>query len=259
VLRGYRRYEDTSGREFDLLVFGDEADAVLKLPSVVDESDGESAIRAANAVAVFPTGFQRVPLYQAIVRKMRRLRLACAPGGESGEPELRKLCFSEDGAVPPPGEGVDRSEATEREQPIVVGGLHYDPLTARELNPNTVPDEDLLSGRRPPEGKVWFGVFLRVCNRGDKRRTASERLALVDALGNRLLPSTTLSDTNPFVYDPRAIEPEKCLPAEGSAADRTVDGALVLFAMSKQFRRNRPVALEVVADDGARKRVILDL
>jgi len=94
VLRGYRRYEDTSGREFDLLVFGDEADAVLKLPSVVDESDGESAIRAANAVAVFPTGFQRVPLYQAIVRKMRRLRLACAPGGESGEPELRS-CASQ--------------------------------------------------------------------------------------------------------------------------------------------------------------------
>jgi len=33
----------------------------------------------------------------------------------------------------------------------------------------------------------------------------------------------------------------------------------VLFAMSKQFRRNRPVALEVVAADGARKRVILEL
>lgn len=118
VLRGSRRYEDNSGREFDLLVFGDEADAVLKLPSVVDEGTGESAFRAANVVAVFPTGFQRVPLYQAVVRKMSRLRRACAPGGESGEPELRELCFSNDGGVPPPGEGVDRDEAAEREQPI---------------------------------------------------------------------------------------------------------------------------------------------
>jgi len=57
----------------------------------------------------------------------------------------------------------------------------------------------------------------------------------------------------------RVSDLQRALPAEGSAADRTVDGALVLFAMSKQFRRNRPVALEVVADDGARKRVILDL
>ncbi len=138
-------------------------------------------------------------------------------------------------------------------------GLHYDLLTARKLNPNIAPDEDLLSGRRPPEGKVWFGVFLRVCNRGDKRRTASGRLALVDAFGDRVRPSTALPDTNPFAYDPRAIEPEACLPAEGSAAERTVDGALVLFAVPEQFGRNRPLALEVTASGGARKRVILDL
>ncbi|MGI8729123.1 MAG: hypothetical protein ACR2LK_03905 [Solirubrobacteraceae bacterium] len=258
VLRDSARYEDQSGREFDLLVFGSEDDAVQNRPSVVDTDAGESAIRAANVVAVFPA-VKKVKINQAVARKMRRLRIACAPGGERGEPDLRELCFSDDGAVPPPGDGVDRSEAREREQPIVVGGLHYDPLTARRLNPRTAPDAELLSGRRPPAGKTWFAVFLRVCNRGDKRRTASKRLALVDAFGERVMPSTALPDTNPFAYEPRAIDPEDCLPADGSATERTTDGALVLFALKKEFENDRPVALEVTAADGSRERVILDL
>lgn len=159
----------------------------------------------------------------------------------------------EPGAVPPPGEGVDRDEAQDHEEPIVVGGLHYDPLLARRLNPNIAPDEALVSGRAPPEGKIWFGVFLRVCNRGDRTRTPSERLALVDAFGRRTRPSGVLAAENPFAYRPSALQAGDCLPRPGSIAERN-DGALVLFAVSPELLEDRPVALEV--DD---ERVVLDV
>ena len=242
------RYATQSGREFDVFSFGSRAAARSAARSVVD--DGESAIRAANVLAVFPTRYQSVDAYRAVAGAMRRLSVACEPGGEQGEPQLRRLCVTRAG-IPPPGEGVDRDEAQDEGEPVVVGGLHYDPLLARRLNPNIAPDKAMLSGRKPPEGKIWFGVFLRVCNRGERERTSSDRLALVDAFGARTRPSDALARDNLFAYRPMSLKPGECLPRPGSIAERT-DGALVLFAVEREFLQERPVALEV--DD---ERVIL--
>lgn len=162
--------------------------------------------------------------------------------------------------MPPQGEGVDRDEAEEAEDVIVVDGLRYDPLIARRLNPNIGPDSKMLSGRRPPAGRSWFGVFLRVCNEhGGKTRTPSGRLALVDAFGERREPYELPPD-NPFGYDPRAIEPERCLPRDGSVAEQVNGGALVLFAVSRAYLSNRPIALEVTGDGDTprRMRVVLE-
>jgi len=244
------RYATQSGREFDVFVFGSRAAARRAAPSVVD--DGESAVRAANVLAVFPTRYQSVDAYRAVAGAMRRLAVACDPDGEQGEPQLRRLCVTRAG-IPPPGEGVDRDEAQDEGEPVVVGGLHYDPLLARRLNPNIAPDKAMLSGRKPPEGKIWFGVFLRVCNRGERERTSSDRLALVGAFGARARPSVVLARDNLFAYRPRSLGPGECLPRPGSVAERT-DGALVLFAVEREFLQELPIALEV--DD---KRVILDV
>lgn len=251
ALRDAARYESQSGREFDLFVFAT-ADAARRATTlVVDPEDGESAVRAANVLAVFPQAFAEVDAYRAVARALRRLRVACDPGGE-GDAELREVCFGESKAVPPPGEGVDRDEAQDEEEPIVVDGLHYDPLIARRLNPRIAPDEELVSGRAPPAGKVWFGVFLRVCNRGEQARTSSEQIALVDAFGEQVEPYELPPD-NAFAYEPRSLAPGRCLPAKGSIAARR-DGALVLFAVAPDVLRDRPVALDV----GGR-RVVLDL
>lgn len=85
-----------------------------------------SVLRAANVLAVFPEDHAEVDAYAAAAQALRRLRAACAPGG-SGDERLRRLCFSADGALPPPGAGVDRDEAQEQERPVVVDGLRYDP------------------------------------------------------------------------------------------------------------------------------------
>ena len=247
------RYESQSGREFDLLVFRSEAAARRASGPVVDLEDGQSGIRAANVVAVFPARFDEVDAYRAVARAMRRLAVACAPGGE-GDAQLRRLCFGPGPtAIAPRGEGVDRDEAQDEEEPIVVGGLHYDPLIARRLNPNIAPDKALVSGRAPPDGKLWFGVFLRICNRGEQARTSSRRLALVDAFGQRTKSSTALSPDNPFAYRPRSLEAGECLPRPGSVAARN-DGALVLFAVRSDLLDDLPVALAV-----GDRRVILDV
>ena len=245
------RYETQSGREFDVLVFASPAAARRASASVIDVEDGESGIRAVNVLAVFPVRSNEVDAYRAVARAMRRLALACDRRG-ADDPPLRRACFGPT-AVPPKAEGVDRSEAQDEEEPIVVEGLHYDPLIARRLNPDIAPDRALVSGLEPPAGKLWFGVFLRVCNRGEQTRTSSDRLALVDAFGQRTTPSDALPQDNLFAYEPSTLDPGQCLPREGSAAERG-DGALVLFAVSSKILDDRPVALEV-----GDRRVILDV
>ncbi len=247
------RYETQSGREFDVLVFATVAAARDAAPAVIDLEDGESGIRAANVIAVFPQPFMQVDAYRAVGRALRRLRMACDPG-DGGDARLRRICAGEPRSVPPPGEGVDRDEAQDEQEAIVVGGLRYDAQIARRLNPNIAPDRAMLSGRAPPAGKVWFGVFVRVCNRGDQVRTSSERMALVDAFGQRIEPSDVLAPINAFAYKSRAIRPGECLPRTGSVAERVGDGSLVLFAAAADLLGDPPVALEVRG-----KRLILDL
>lgn len=240
------RYETQSGREFDLLVFSSVAAARRASPSVVEDDD--SAIRAANVLTVFPARYQRVDAYAAVARAMRRLAVACErgddPDAEPGEAELRDVCFDAPSGAGPEGEGVDRDEAQAEEEAIVVDGLRYDVQVARRLNPSIAPDEALVSGRAPPQGKIWFGVFLGVCNESEQVRTSSDRLALVDAFGQRTKPSDVLSPSNPFAYRPSSLEPDDCLPRPGTPPARN-DGALVLFAVSPELLDDPPVALEV--------------
>jgi hypothetical protein len=246
------QFASQSGREFDLFVFTSEAAARRASSSIIDLADGESGSRAANVVAVFPDRYRRVDAYGAVAHAMRRLAVACDRGG-AGDPQLQRVCFGTASTPAPEGVGVDRDEAQDEEEPVVVGGLHYDPTIARRLNPNIAPDRALVSGRTPPEGKVWFGVFIRVCNRGDQPRTSTARLALVDAFGERTTPVEGLAADNRFAYRQSSVAPGECTPRAGSVAAHN-GGALVLFGVSRARLRDLPVALEVGA-----KRVVLDL
>lgn len=258
------RYEDQSSREFEIFVWTSPRVARQQRSSLLAAARAQhgrdaTAIRAANVIAVFPDAVSSVDAYSAATNAMSRLAAACVPGGET-EQRLRRLCFGDE-AVPPPGEGVDRDEAEEANDTIVLDGMRYDPLIARRLNPNIAPDEELVSGRRPPAGTSWFGVFLRVCNeREGEARTPSGRVALVDASGARREPSE-LPANNPFDYDPQPIRAQSCLPRESSVAEQLNGGALVLFAVSKEYLSNRPIALEVTGDGDAprRMRVVLEI
>ena len=183
---------------------------------------------------------------------------------------LLVACGEEDGAerefpdaartagVPPPGEGVDEDEADPVGASIHLDGLAYTPQITRQLNPHIKPDQALIGGRRAGDGRLWLGAFIRVCNEDDRVRVPSGRLALVGAFGQRIAP-TELPPTNPFEYDPRPLDADRCLPESGSVADRAIAGALVLFNIPVEFFSERPVALEVTSAAGKRERVIVDL
>lgn len=255
--------DQAGGREFELFVWETAAVARERRSSLLSrarEQHGEdvAAIRAANAIAVFPDDPAGVDSYSAAANAMSRLAAACIRGGSS-ERRLRRLCFGDE-AVPPPGEGVDRDEAEEEGDTIVLDGIRYAVVLARRLNPNIVPDRQLVSGRRPPPGTTWWGVFLRACNqRAGEPRRPSARLALVNASGQRREPSE-LPANNAFDYEPEPIEPQECRPPEGSVAAQ-MDGALVLFAVSTEYLGDRPVALEVAGrgDSPRRMRLVLDI
>ena len=160
--------------------------------------------------------------------------------------------------VPPRGEGVDEDEAVPIGGTIHLDGLAYTPQITRQLNSHIKPDKALIDGRRAGRGRLWLGAFIRVCNEDDRVRVPSDRLALVDAFGKRISP-TELPRTNPFEYDPRPLQPDDCLPPPGSASDRVVEGALVLFNIPVEFFSERPIALDVTSDSGKHARVIVDL
>lgn len=77
--------------------------------------------RAANVVALFGEQPREVEAYDAAATALQRLQRACSD--ESGAERLRRLCFDDDDGIPPAGEGIDRDEAEEAEESIVVGGL----------------------------------------------------------------------------------------------------------------------------------------
>lgn len=102
-------------------------------------------------------------------------------------------------------------------------------------------------------------MFVRVCNGGDTTRTASSRLALVNAFGDRVEPSGALPPGNPFDYEPRPVEPDDSLPGNGTVAQRVNEGALVPFEVTREFLTEFPLALEVTAASGRRERVVVGL
>lgn len=249
------RFAGDSGHEFEVLVFASERDASRALPSIGDRDEVVSTVRAANVVALFGEQYREVEAYEAAATALQRLRRACSD--ESGVERLRRLCFDYDGGTPPGGEGVDRDEAEEAEESVVVGGLRYEAVLARILNPYIRPDQQLVSGLQPDEGKIWFGVFLRVCNESDEAQTPSGDLTLVDAFGKRLEPYELPPD-NAFDYEPRPVAPDTCLPPDGSVPARVIDGALVLFEASSDFLGNFPLALEITGAGGGRQRVVVN-
>lgn len=115
----------------------------------------------------------------------------------------------------------------------------------------TVPEDQ---GPGAPPGSLLFAVFLTACNEGEEARPAAERFRLVSALGDRVRPQD-LPDDNAFAYEARPVEPERCLPREGSAAARAADGAMLLFEVPLETYNQGQLKLEVTLPGGGSSRL----
>ena len=252
-----RRLAAQTGVEFDLLVFSTPDRARAAWESLLDTEvieEGGTATRAVNLVVVFSERARRSDVRRAVRRSLRTLAQAC--GGDDGDPALRSLCFGDEGGVPPAGEGTDTDELAPIGASVQVGGVRYDVTIARQLNPRIEPDEELVEGYTPgDDDALLFGVFLKACNTKEQPVRPTDRLALLAAFGTRVQP-VELPDGNPFAYAPRRLEPGDCLPAEGSVADRVIDGRMLLFEVTNDLLDQRPLGLEIVAPDGSERAVV---
>jgi len=159
-------------------------------------------------------------------------------------------------------EAADNAVEATEQNTVRLGGIDYRVIRFRQLNPRITPDRSIVSGPPPADGRAYYAAFMSACNPGGSTRTLTSSIHLEDAFGQRFAPVGRLTDSV-FAYRARPLEPGACLPPEDSAADRTVDGAALVFDVPIAAARERPRILELSRPPGgsgrAAARIQLDL
>lgn len=126
-------------------------------------------------------------------------------------------------------------------------GLEYTVYITRQLNPAITPDQAFYKGPEPAKDKTLYGVFVQVCNheKEAERSVPAEKFVLKDSRGVEFVPKT-LSSENDFAYNQRTLQPNECIPAEGSVAhQQSAAGAMLLYEIPLENLENRPIELEI--------------
>jgi hypothetical protein len=155
--------------------------------------------------------------------------------------------------------GEENELEVEEGVPVELGGLRYNVVLTRFLNPNDAEDRGYLRDEpKPPVGREYLAVFMTVENEGDESARVSERLEVVDTRDNTYEPRESES---PYALRlAAAIPPGEELPAPDTpAASGPIEGAMVLYLVDDVVTENRPLELEIPSDSGATARIELDI
>ena len=145
-------------------------------------------------------------------------------------------------------QGVD--EPAREGLALPLDGLDYNVFITRELNLRIPPDKAYYKGPEPGKGETLYGVFLQVCNRGDKPRQSAREFTVTDNQGDKFKPTPLPSD-DAFAYQPQLLGAGQCIPQAGSVAQLgPTDGALLLFKFPVSVTENRPLDLEIDGPSG---------
>ena len=137
-------------------------------------------------------------------------------------------------------------------------GVEYTVFITRQLNPRVTPDEAYVSDE-PAEGDTFYGVFMQVCNRSDEVRRPTGTFYVRDNQNEAFEPEQLPPD-NPFAYQPVPLDPKECIPQAGSVAQLGPStGTMLLFELPLDNTENRPLELEIRAEDGESRTVELDI
>lgn len=165
------------------------------------------------------------------------------------------------------GCGVEHAEGEPRREGLAVplGGVAYEVLLTRQINPRDVEDMGYLRGevQAPAPGTTYYGVFLQACNINDEPETTASTFRVVDTTGEEFEP-VELDETNPFAWQVTELEPEECFPREGSLAQTgPASAALLLFEVPIENTENRPLELEIVGgyslEESAPEEIVIEL
>jgi hypothetical protein len=128
-------------------------------------------------------------------------------------------------------------------------GITYNVFITRQLNPRVAPDDAYVTDEAPA-GETLYGVFIQACNQsGEPHQTAGEFL-IKDNQENEFEPEE-LPEDNTFAYSSRTLNPDECIPEAGSVAQLgPAGGSMLLFQLPLDTTENRPLELEIVAENG---------
>jgi hypothetical protein len=156
------------------------------------------------------------------------------------------------------GYSSDSKNVSEGE-PVELGGLEFNVVFSRYLNPNDSEDSAYLVGQPPPpEGSTYFGIFFQVQNETNESKKLPSTLEITDAQHQsyELIPSESLS-AFPFGGE---VENQEQIPVLDSTAQQgPIEGSLALFLLPSAASDNRPLTLHIPAADGEKAEVTLDL
>jgi hypothetical protein len=132
---------------------------------------------------------------------------------------------------------------------IELDGIDYTVFITRQLNPRVTPDQAYVTDEAPP-GETLYGVFLRACNNSDVARETVEDFVVHDNQENEFEPEE-LPEDNQFAYHSRTLDPDECIPEAGSVAQLgPTAGSMLLFQFPLENTENRPLELEMEAENG---------
>ena len=148
---------------------------------------------------------------------------------------------------------------------LEVDELKYQVQLSKQLNPALPDDGPYLDRVFDPseelaDDEVWFAVFMRVENDiSDKPHETADDFVIRDTQENEYRP-VQIGKESPWGYQPTTLEPGDKYPGPNTpAGERSPNGSVLLFKVSRTSLDNRPLELEVTGPEGQRAIVDLDV
>jgi hypothetical protein len=160
--------------------------------------------------------------------------------------------------------GEQASATTNEGLYLELHGLKYQVQMSRYLNPHDAEDAAYLrglpSGMKLGSDEIWFGVFMRVENDGEKTSQSTSEYEITDTENDTFRPVPLDAKRNDFVYRPQTLQPTAIVPSANSIAGQgVIQGSLVLFRLKESDLQNRPLTLRIGSRTGDNIQVELDL
>jgi hypothetical protein len=134
---------------------------------------------------------------------------------------------------------------------VSVGGLEYESMLGRPIDPQDSVDKAIIAGlpareRRVPHGDLLFGAFFAVTNPALRFVAPADRIELRDDMGQVFQP-LRLPAGNPYAYSPRAVPPHTRIPIAGTpaAASLAAGGVLLLYRVPSSVYENGVLELVI--------------
>jgi hypothetical protein len=141
---------------------------------------------------------------------------------------------------------------------LELDGITYNVFITRQLNPRVPPDGAYVTDDAPP-GETLYGVFIQVCNHSDEAHETVGDFVVKDNQENEFEPEELPVD-NHFAYSARTLDPDECIPEAGSVAQLGPSaGSMLLFQLPLETTENRPLELEMEAENGETLTFELDI